>query len=380
MGQGASMMPEGRPMVWNKPKYIVEDVDRYGKVRIYFRRKGQRKILIEALPDTPEFWEAYSAATQGRSLVAKTKGATWIPAREGTLRWLCQAYFAAADYRRLDPSTQIVRRRVLEACLEEPLQPGSQLLMADCPIAKLTGKHVKMLRDRKAAAPEAGNTRLKALRGLFKWAIGEEDLISRFPMAGNPARDVPSFRTHSAGHHTWTPEEVERFEAFHAPGSTARLALALLMFTGQRKSDVIVFGRQHVKDGWLHFTQFKNRNRKAVTLDLPLLPELQAAINAGPCGNMTFLVNEYGKSFTVAGFGNRMRKWCDAAGLKECTSHGLRKAGACITAENGATEAQLMAIFGWSDPDMAALYTRKARQKTIAAGAMRLIVQRRKVN
>ncbi|HEY8007448.1 MAG TPA: tyrosine-type recombinase/integrase, partial [Methylocella sp.] len=131
---------------------------------------------------------------------------------------------------------------------------------------------------------------------------------------------------------------------------------------------------------WLHFTQFKNRNRKAVTLDLPLLPELQAAINAGPCGNMTFLVNEYGKPFTTAGFGNRMRKWCDAAGLKGCTSHGLRKAGACIAAENGATEAQLMAIFGWSDPDMAALYTRKARQKTIAAGAMGLIVQRRKEN
>jgi integrase len=252
--------------------------------------------------------------------------------------------------------------------------------MADCPIAKLTGKHVKMLRDRKAAAPEAGNTRLKALRGLFKWAIGEEDLMNRFPIAGSPARDVPSFHTHSAGHHTWTPEEVERFEAIHAIGSTARLALALLMFTGQRKSDVIAFGRQHVKDGWLHFTQFKNRNRKAVTLDLPLLPELQAAINAGPCGNMTFLVNEYGKPFTTAGFGNRMRKWCDAAGLKGCTSHGLRKAGACIAAENGATEAQLMAIFGWSDPDMAALYTRKARQKTIAAGAMGLIVQRRKEN
>jgi integrase len=201
-----------------------------------------------------------------------------------------------------------------------------------------------------------------------------------FPMAGNPARDVPSFRRHSAGHHTWTLEEVERFEASHAPNSTARLALALLMFTGQRKSDVIAFGRQHLKDGWLHFTQFKNRNRKAVTLDLPLLPELQAAIDADPCGNMTFLVNEYGKPFTTAGFGNRMRKWCDAAGLKDCSAHGLRKAGACSAAENGATEAQLMAIFGWSDPDMAALYTKKARQKRIAGDAMGLIVPKRKKN
>ena len=72
------------------------------------------------------------------------------------------------------------------------------------------------------------------------------------------------------------------------------------------------------------------------------MPELQAAIDVGPCGNLTFLVTAHGKPFTTAGFGNRMRKWCDAAGLKDCSAHGLRKAGACIAAENGATEAQLM--------------------------------------
>ncbi|MFZ3326332.1 MAG: tyrosine-type recombinase/integrase [Methylocella sp.] len=106
------------------------------------------------------------------------------------------------------------------------------------------------------------------------------------------------------------------------------------------------------------------------------MPELQAAIDAGPCGNLTFLVTAHGKPFTTAGFGNRMRKWCDAAGLKDCSAHGLRKAGACIAAENGATEAQLMAIFGWSDPDMAVLYTKKARQKRIAGDAMRLLVRK----
>jgi hypothetical protein len=111
----------------------------------------------------------------------------------------------------------------LRGCFNEPPEPGSGLVMADCPIVKLTSKHVKMFRDRKAAVPEAGNTRLKALRGLFKWALAEDDLMCRFPITGNPARDVPSFRTHSAGHHTWTLDEVERFEAAHAPSSTARL-------------------------------------------------------------------------------------------------------------------------------------------------------------
>jgi integrase len=364
-------------MVWAKPKYIVEDIDRHGNVRVYFCRRGQRKIRIHALPDSPEFWEAYAAATQGRPLPPRGKEPRVSPrASEGTLRWLAQAYFSAPEYRCLDSSTQTVRRRVIEGCLLEPLEPGSSFIMADCPLDRISGKHVKMLRDRKAKVPEAANTRLKALRGLFKWALADIDLATRFPTGINPARDVPSFRTYSTGHHTWTLEEVTQFEAAHPPGCTARPALALLLFTGQRKSDVIAFGRQHVKDGWLHFTQFKNRNRRPVTLDLPNLPELQAAIDTTPSANLTFLVTAHGQLFTSVGFGNRMRKWCDAAGLKECTAHGLRKAGACIAAENGATEAQLMAIFGWSDPNMAALYTKKARQKRIAGNAMGLLVRK----
>jgi integrase len=369
------MILEAR-MVWAKPKFIWEDVDRHGNVRVYFCRQGQRKIRIHVLPDSPEFWAAYAAAAQGRPLPVPGTELRRMRATEGTLRWLCLAYCATPEYRRLDPNTQTVRRRVIESCLLEPLEPGSSLIMADCPLDRISGKHIKMLRDRKAEVPEAANTRLKALRGLFKWALVDPDLASRFPAGTNPARDVPCFRTYSLGFHTWTLEEVTKFEAAHLPGSTARLALALLLFTGQRKSDVIAFGRQHVKDGWLHFTQFKNRNRRPVTLDLPVLPELQAAIDAGPCGNLTFLVTAHGKPFTTAGFGNRMRKWCDAAGLKGCSAHGLRKAGACIAAENGATEAQLMAIFGWSDPDMAALYTKKARQKRIAGDAMRLLVRK----
>ena len=114
-----------------------------------------------------------------------------------------------------------------------------------------------------------------------------------------------------------------------------------------------------MKAGRLRFTQAKNRERKPVTLELPILAALQAVIDATPCGDLTFLVTEYGKPYSANGFGNRFREWCDKAGLPHCSAHGLRKAGACIAAENGATEAQLMAIFGWSDPEMPALYTKK---------------------
>jgi hypothetical protein len=52
----------------------------------------------------------------------------------------------------------------------------------------------------------------------------------------------------------------------------------------------------------------------------------------------------------------------------------LRKAGATIAADNGATEHQLMAIYGWESPKQAAIYTRKANRKKLAGEAMHLIV------
>jgi integrase len=97
---------------------------------------------------------------------------------------------------------------------------------------------------------------------------------------------------------------------------------------------------------------------------------LQNIIDASPTGDLTFLVNDYRKPFTAPGFGNKMRQWCNEAGLPHCSSHGLRKAGAAIAAENGATAHELMSIFGWLTLKEAERYTRAAEQKKLAARAM----------
>ena len=126
-------------------------------------------------------------------------------------------------------------------------------------------------------------------------------------------------------------------------------------------------GRQHVRGSTITFTQYKDRNREPKQLTLPILPALQAVIDSTPNGDLTFLVNDLGRPFTDAGFGNKFREWCDQAGLHHCTAHGLRKAGATIAANNGATAFQLMAIFGWSSLKMAEKYTRKANQENLCA-------------
>jgi integrase len=91
---------------------------------------------------------------------------------------------------------------------------------------------------------------------------------------------------------------------------------------------------------------------------------------------MTFLINDLGRPFTDAGFGNKFRDWCDQADLSQCSAHGLRKAGATIAANNGATAHQLMAIFGWDTLKEAEKYTAKADQQRLAQAAMHLLDKR----
>ena len=56
------------------------------------------------------------------------------------------------------------------------------------------------------------------------------------------------------------------------------------------------------------------------------------------------------------------------------SAHGLRKTGATLAAENGATEAQLNAIFGWAQGSReSARYTAAARRKVLAEAGARLI-------
>ena len=353
-------------------KFLVEDTDRHGNVRLYVKRRGHAKVRLRCPPGSDEFLEEYRAAIAGvaKTQVPQSKG----PASRGSLRWLVEGYYGSAEFKRLGDRTRHVRRQILDNLCLEPISTDNAATIGSLPYASMPASKVRALRDRKAATPEAANQRLKALRQVFTFAINND--LARL----NVTRDVPYLRTESQGFHAWSIEEVRQYEDRHPVGTRARLAMALLLFTGQRRSDVVRFGPQHVKNGWLTFTQVKNQRRKPVTLSVPILPELQSILDATPSGHLTFLVTEFGKPFTSNGFGNRFRKWCDEANLTHASAHGLRKAGAAIAAENGATERQLMAIFGWSTPKEAARYTRAARQRVLAGRGMRLLVPDQKEN
>jgi integrase len=76
----------------------------------------------------------------------------------------------------------------------------------------------------------------------------------------------------TGGFRTWTEEEIAQFEVAHPVGSRAQLAFGLLLYTAQRRGDVVRMGRQDIHDGFIRVRQQKT----GAILEIPVLPELQA--------------------------------------------------------------------------------------------------------
>jgi len=140
----------------------------------------------------------------------------------------------------------------------------------------------------------------------------------------------------------------------------------VLAYTGLRRGDTVRLGRQHVRDGVATLKTEKSGFKTEVSL--PILPVLAETLAAGPCGDLSFICGERGEPLTKESFGNVFKDACKAAGVPG-SAHGVRKIPATRAANAGATEAELMAIFGWTDPKMASHYTKTANRKRLAAQA-----------
>jgi len=334
-------------------KYLCEDVDRHGNVRCYVRPPGKRKVRIRALPGTPEFMEEYQAAI---ATAAEAPVRQADESKKGSFRYLCIRYYASAAYKALDISTRNWQRRALDEIAGEH---GAK------PVAMMQPRHVRRMRDAKAATPAAANQVVKALRAVFSWANEAEETTV------NPTIGIKKLKYRSDGHHTWTDEEIQQYYERHPLGTKARLALDLLRYTTGRREDAPRLGRQHIRDGRVRFRQAKNEHRNPIDIDIPLHPALAESIAAAKVsGNMTFLLTEFGKPFTANGFGNKFKDWCRQANLPHCSAHGVRKATSTALAEAGATPHEIMAITGHQTLEEVERYTKAASRKKTADAAM----------
>jgi integrase len=312
----------------------------------YFRRRGSPYVQLPGIVGSPEFMEAYQQALAAAPVAIGASKRS----RPGSVSAAIANYYGSQAFRSLTGGTPAKRRAILERFREDY---GHKRL------ASLPNEFIVALLD--TMAPHSGRNWLKTLRHFFQWCK------SRKLVRQDPTWDIKVKVPESDGHHTWSEQEISTFEAVHPVGSKARLALALGLYTAQRRGDVVRMGRQHIRNGELMVRQEKT----GTPLLIPVLPELAAIIDATPTGHLTLLVTKTGKSYGANDFSEQFRKWCDDAGLPpECSFHGLRKAALTRLADAGKTVHQIAAVSGHKTLKEIERYTRAADQRRLAREAL----------
>lgn len=335
--------------------------DRHGKLRARWRKAGN-EVWLKILPDQPGFEAELKATVDAVPQIADRS----IPR---SVNDLVARYYGSADFRAKGGDENRAGRRGLIESFRSDF--GNDM------VANFTFEHVEALlmmrtekrkndKGRIVGGQVAATNLRKQLRRLFAYAkkIGW--------IGSNPVEDADTVgKRRLEGFHTWTEAEVAQYQSIHKLGTKARLALEIILWTGQRRGDARLFGPKHIVRGKINFQASKNRG----DLWLPIAPDLKRAIAAMPSvGITTYLTTEFGNTFTKGGFGNKMREWCDEAGLPNCSAHGLRKAIGRRMAESGATQQGMKAVGGWKKDDEVSTYAAAANQEGLADVAMAGII------
>ncbi|MGV7215026.1 tyrosine-type recombinase/integrase [Bradyrhizobium sp. UFLA05-112] len=349
------------------PAYVKGYISN-GRPYFYYRRNGAKDVRLPGLPWSPEFMEAHAKA----EVAYKAPGPVEIGASRtvaGTVNAGLVVYYQSTAFSSgLSTGSQSSRRNLLERFRTEFGQVRLKSVER-----RHVQRYISLLKT-----PSVQRNMLQALKHFFKYCV-DAQLIGNNSAEGVSKAKMPN----TGGFYAWTEEDVKKYRERHPIGSKARLALALYLNLGVRKSDVVRIGPRDVKDGVLtDFLPQKTSRTGGKRINVPLTAETKAIIKATPItGSDTYLVTEFGKPFTANGFGNKMREWCDQAGLPECTSHGLRKL--CLTRLadiEGMDVLSLAAISGHKDLRELQVYIDAADRKRRARRAIELLEKAQKQN
>jgi integrase len=324
-------------------------IGRDDRVRYYFRKRGCKNVRLPGIPGSAEFMEAYRAASGKADPIVIGASRTKV----GTVAATVGMYLASAGFANLADETRRTRRNILERFRQQ---------YGDLPVALIEQRHVQRMIDAKADTPSAARNLLNMLRALMQFAIKAKIRTD------DPTVGVTRAKIETNGYITWEEHHIATFEARHPIGSRARLALALLLGTGQRRSDIVTMGRQHVRGDKISVKQRKTGK----ALMIPMGDELRAVIEATPADHLTFLTTARGRPFTAAGFTNWFRDMCNEAGLPNgLSAHGLRKAVCRRLAEAGCSANEIAAISGHKTLREVQRYTEAVDQERMARAAIR---------
>ncbi len=339
------------------PAHVDHFQDRHGHWRTYFRRGKGPRIKLPAL-GTAEFEAAYAEALAGNPKQPKTpKGR---PAA-GTIAALIVSYRKSASY----TATRETTRKGYASRLAHLEEKHGHRTVAGLSRERIETKILAPFADR----PGAAHSILKMLRVLIRHAIATNVLKSD-PSLGIKRPKLGEIRS-------WSDAEILQFEEHWPVGTRERLAFALHLYTGQRRSDIHRMTWRAITDAGIRVVQQKTGKG----LTIPVHPDLAPILATATRAHVAILTTAYGETFTVDGFSGFMRDAIRAAGLPiDCRPHGLRKAAGRRLAEAGCSAHEIMAVLGHETLAEAERYTRAAEQTRLARAAFSKLTSDRTAN
>lgn len=333
----------GRPMTTIRLKYIKE-YRRNGSVYRYFRRKGCQQIALPGQPGSREFNAAYEAALNEKPIPASAHKAA-------TVGKLIAEYYGSADFVNLARSSRKTYRIVLDRLSREH---GHRL------VREMARDNVRKIIEKIGASkPGMANLTRAIIKRLMTYAI------SKNWRNDNPAAGIEPYNLGTR--HSWTDEQLAKYEAKWPLGTRERLVYASLLYSGQRGGDVVKMTRPDAKAKFVTLTQEKTKTE----LTIPIHPEWRRAINAGPSKGLSLIGDVKGRPIKRPMLTLIIQDAADKAGLPpECKAHGLRKALLRRLAEGGRTSKEIAAMSGHKSLKEIERYTDAANQKLLASAAM----------
>lgn len=340
--------------------FVSTFVDRHGKERFRFRRGRVSRYLPPH--GTKEYRQAYADAMAGVPVIERT-----IPKSVGDM---VARYYRSLEFIQAGEGWQATMRQSIEPFREKAGKVPVADFRPEHIERELADKTVKRVIERDDRKKVVGGTaaaqRLhEILNRLFRYAKGLGWI------AENPVASVKAPKHKVKGFHPWTEQDIAAFRKHWPLGTKARLAMELMLWTGARRGDAHLM--PHPLDGRF----VKEAAKTGKELNLPVAPMLQRAIDAMPeseLGKDTLIVTSFGKPFSRAGFGNKMREWCDAAKLPLCTAHGLRKALARRAAGRNVSQQGLKALGQWENDQEVKTYVADANKIRLAEDALAEVV------
>jgi site-specific recombinase XerD len=181
---------------------------------------------LRAAYGTPEFQAEYLAAINGEPLpgVAPRVLAT-------SLQWLWDSYRETGAWTELAASTRKQRENIMLHILKDS---GAK------PYAAIGKANIVAGLDRRSKTPAAARNFLDTMRGMFEWAA-ERKHVKADPTVGVKGPK----RKKGKGFPAWTREDIETYRKKWPLGTRQRVWLDVLLYTGPRRGDAAVIGKQH---------------------------------------------------------------------------------------------------------------------------------------